>query len=977
MFNRHNSDVNCDSCLTIFSQNIRYLKSKLRIEDLESFLNEYKPSLVCLSELAIVAEDVTNVKVTNYNLATFFSRAKFKNKQAGGVGIFVNEHHNFITKTIDISKYCKDYILEAVAVKLVFDGQEISLLNIYRSPIFSLVDDFIQQLDNLLQFLLKNTSQVILCGDLNIDLLEDTSSSRKLNSLLQSYNLTCFVNIPTRISSSSATCIDHVFSDINPNNIEVEVMNTALSDHFGIFMSLPKIKINRTIKDKTKFRIFNEKNYDQFERFMLTTDWEKVYNYTMSADEASTNFFNKTAEIFNIVFPKKHLNKNKKSTPPWSNEELRQDSENLRNMYLDSKALGSKHLKMNYKIAKKKYHKKYNMYRKNYNSSRINKAKNKAKASWEIVNEMRNNNNSSGNIKEICVDGNTYTDPEQISDIFNRFFIEVSEAKTDVSDKNLDQLFAKIPPVKDELNIEEFTEEEIYTALKNLKNKKASGDDEITVAFIIKFSRLFIPHLLHLFNRCLHEGVFPSVLKVSKVMPSFKNKGCPTCMDNYRPISLTSSFAKIFEKLMSSKIVCYLEQNKVLSDCQFGYRKSVSTSDAIIYTIKKILSVFEKEKTAIGIFLDLSKAFDRVQFPILLFICKKLGFSQGLIKLLESFLTNRKQYVFLKAQNKEFRSQYSTPLCSVPQGSILGPLLFLIYINFLPLLANNDNACMFVDDNTIIHRGMPDIENEIAVNISLNSYVQSLGDLYLLANLRKTNYITFKKTNTILDSDLSLCIGDNILEEVESIKFLGVHIDQNLSWDTHVEYVLSKLASSIFLLRRISPVTDLKTKLMVFHAIFQSRISYCLLVWGSTSIKNLDSILICQKRALRVIFNLRHRDSCKDLFKKNNILTVFALYVFQLLIYIKKNHDDLKTVGSNHEYNTRNGYLLLKEKNSFKSNTVENGIQYFNLLPTHITDLSMYSFKKTVKDKLIEIGPYNFEEIKKELKSFPVKQKSK
>ena len=460
-------------------------------------------------------------------------------------------------------------------------------------------------------------------------------------------------------------------------------------------------------------------------------------------------------------------------------------------------------------------------------------------------------------------------------------------------------------------------------------------------------------------------------------MPLYK-KGDPLDSSNYRPISLTSTFSKIFEKMIANKLIPYLEEHDILCDNQFGYRKSLSSADAIIFTLEKILDALENQHSTVGVFLDLSKAFDNVEHRILIAILEKIGLSDNMLRLIHSFLSNRSQYVFLTIEDKEYKSSFRTPTCSVPQGSILGPLFFLIYVNFIPQMNNMEEVTMFCDDTTIISHAPSSLENEIELHNLFNGYAQTLKSFNLMVNASKTKFVNFRRSSRKDNRDLSVFLGDAIVEQVEMVKFLGVHIDEDLTYNAHVDILLSKLSSSLFVLRRLRYICHLEARLIAFHAIFQSHVGYCLLIWGATSAENLKAVFVMQKKALRLVLHLKRNASCKTLFTAHGIFTVYAQYVYQLLVYIKVNQGIFQTANSTHTYSTRHGNFLKPTSLTADSLLISKrfvknyGVQLFNKLPRAFVNLDLSKFKKALKKHLLDLEPYSINDITNSLKNFNV-----
>ena len=964
--------VSRSGSFSILAQNVQYLKSK--INEIEILLSDLSPTLACFTELALSTSEIDALHIDKYKILTFYVRKKNKHKQSGGVGIFLRADSKVNCSVIDVSQFCSDKVLEASAISLNINAFSLTVVTVYRSPKHASchISDFLELLEGLLNNLLALNQNLILCGDLNIDLLTETNAQKLFLRLMNIFNLKSYVNTPTRIGETSATCIDHVFSNWSNANLHVETISTAVSDHFGNFISLPSPSFIKDINESISKRVFKDSNFAQFEDLLKTSDWSFIYSEEPSLDTRFSGFLHKVVELFNVAFPKRNFKIKNDTIPSWFNEELKAKKKQLRLLYGDVMSFQSSLLLQRFKAEKKLYKKQIRRAKKKFFSDKLESSTNKVKSSWSIINSIRNTKKDRDQPFEILSEGTLVTDPTDICEVFNRFFGNISTAST--AQKEVSSLLDYIECSTPGLDITRLEEEDIEIAIKSLKNKTASGEDEISVGFISRFSTFFCKHLLFFFNGFIASAYYPTALKISKIRPLFK-KGDTKLLNNYRPIALTSSFSKIFEKALAAKISSFMEDNKLFHTSQFGYRNARSTADAVNFSIDIIAKALEKRWSAVAVFLDLSKAFDKVEFHSLLAILAKLGFSNSLIKLVQSFLSDRKQYVFLSKNGTEFRSTYFSPTCSVPQGSILGPLLFIIYVNFLPLLAGSTAACMFCDDTTLIYTDKCSLQNEICMFSSLNGFIQALDCFNLTVNQDKTKFMNFKCSSGGDNSNVSAFIGDFEVEQVSDQKFLGVWIDDMLTWNQHVSHLLDKLSSSLFLLKRIARISNLNTRIMMYHSLFHSHISYCLIIWGGTSIGNINSVFSYQKKAVRLVFHLKNNKSCKSFFQRYNIFTIFAQYIYQILLKVKQNEGVFDTIGSAHQYNTRHGHLLKPERSNLMLKDrlpFQNGIKYFNLLPLCVRSLDFKSFKKKLKAELISLAPYGFDEIEMSLPTWKI-----
>ena len=383
------------------------------------------------------------------------------------------------------------------------------------------------------------------------------------------------------------------------------------------------------------------------------------------------------------------------------------------------------------------------------------------------------------------------------------------------------------PIALNEMENKPITLNELKKAFCSLKTNRSAGYDDISYNVVKNCFRelcdLCDP-LLHIFNLSYSSGIFPDSLKIGKVTPTYK-AGNSSYLDNYRPISVHPCFSKILERIIYTIVYTYLQKKKILYCKQFGFQAGHSTDHAIIQLSNQIYENFEENKYTLGVFIDLSKAFDTVDHKRLMSKLEMYGIKGNLLKWFESYLTNRKQYIQI---DKETKIALQDVTCGAPQGSILGPLLFLIYVNDLQYAPNLIEPIMFADDTNLFYAERDKNFFFQMVNNELQKIFQWFISSKLSINLSKTKYFFFQKPSKRGDIPLALSklyIGNYQIQRCESIKFLGVFLDENLTWKEHIKHIENKVAKNIGIIFSSKPYLNKKCLLSLYYNYIHTYIS--------------------------------------------------------------------------------------------------------------------------------------------------------
>ena len=558
-----------------------------------------------------------------------------------------------------------------------------------------------------------------------------------------------------------------------------------------------------------------------------------------------------------------------------------------------------------------------------YYESRFNRIGNDIRRTWKTINEILTKNQTKNKFPAVFNDnGSMITDKVNIANKFNVFFTNIGEkiAKGINYDGNKNYGHYLNKDIHSSFTFMNIDEDAINKIIYNLPPKSSSGCDGISTKLLKVIDPVIIKPLTLLINQVLKTGTFPDKLKIAKVIPIFK-KGDQSLFENYRPISLLPAISKVLEKRIALQLSSYFEKNKLLFDNQYGFRPKHSTEHAALELIDRITNKMDTNEIPLNIFLDLSKAFDTIDHSILLNKLKYYGLKGSTLNLFQSYLSNRKQYT-------EIEDTTSTILpiqVGVPQGSILGPILFIIYVNDLPQCSNKFDFIMYADDTTLSSTidSFSDINSNASadslINAEIGKVIEWLKINKLSLNKNKPKYMTFHMPKKQIH--LKLKIDGINIEKVEEFNFLGLTMDTNLKWKKHTDKISNKCSKITGVLNRLKLLFPQEIKCLLYNSLIVPHINYCITAWGF----HRNRITIIQKKAIRIITASSYISHTEPLFKQLNLLQ-------ELKFYFKYNQGILPKYLQNwnfipnskiHNHNTRKITTLhtFKTKHEFAKKT--------------------------------------------------------
>ncbi len=873
----------------LFHSNVNGLEIKL--DTLQTFLAGSKSAMdiIAVTETSEKEDDsfISNVKIDGYSL---FHTPTCSSK--GGSALYVNSDYDTFER-VDMKIQNENFQGVWLEIKNS-NSKNIIVGCVYRHPRHA-VDDFFSYMETVLKKCSDENKELYLCGDFNIDLLKIESVSSYLNfyNLLNSHGLLPYIIHPSRIVEGQIpSLIDNIFS----NNFQQYVISgniyLTLSEHLSQFASVIRDKIDvRNInmygRDYSKYSDDNfiddvsiqRWNYDSTDPNLLMSDL--VWRLDGCAERHAPVKKLKpkdiklrlnpwmTPEILKLIRIRDRLFSRKKREP--DNQTVKETYNRVRNKVSRETSK-----------AKKSHHKSFF----EANSKNIRKT-------WEGIRKIVNVKKSTDfSISQLNISGKIVDDPATITNSFNNFFVNVgpeTEKKIPKVPNMSPTMYLKNRNLFN-LIIAHISEQEILDIINALENK-STGPASIPLRLLKVVANIIVVPLCRIINLSFINGVFPDVLKVAKVIPLHKGGSTLEC-NNFRPISLLSIFDKIIEKLMHKRLYDFLEEHDILYNHQFGFRKFHSTAYSLIEITEKIKDSIDNGKYGCGIFIDLKKAFDTVNHSILLTKLEHYGIRGNILKWFQSYLTDRKQYVYYNG----ISSNIATVSCGVPQGSVLGPLLFLIYINDLPNISSKLSFFLFADDTNIYYESTNLLELEKTVNKELKLLSLWLNLNRLALNVSKTNFVIFRSTKRLLNHNVVLIMNRKAIEQKDHVKYLGVLMDQHLSWKQQISCVSKKISRGIGILAKLRGSMDRALLINIYYCLVFSYLSYGVEAWGSACDSHLSCIRVLQNKAVRILTGNQYYQifgekpgplpSADPLYKELKFLDFKDIYKFNIAKFV-------------------------------------------------------------------------------------------
>ena len=828
--------------LSILHCNIRSIRNKLDyIRD-----NTLDFDILCFTETHLDQA----VRTDDILLSSKFGTPYRKDRSNHGGGILIYINNNLLHSRIyELELFCAESIWVQIKTKL-----DSYLLGVFYSP--RTADSvFFENLNRNLEKAFEISKNIIVLGDLNEDLLNP--AFHNLHNLLLINSMHNVIHEPTRqraILDPVILPLDMQFSDAGVLHIPPEI-----SDHHATYIHIPFPYELHSSYERTVWN-YKRANFELLNDKINSTDWSVLLEG--SVNDACTTFTNKLMEFLKICIPSKIV-RIRPDDKPWYDSEIRKYSRKRDRMRAIAKTSGkpqdwSKFKNLRNKVNNLKKHAKEHFYS-TLEINLTNLEVNDKKGFWKLIRHFVKNSDST-NIPPLCSLNNdnqiqVFTTDVEKANCLNNYFVSIS---------SIDETNAQLPVAsfRTQNKLREITvgKKEIEELIKVLNVNKACGPDLITHKMLKGCLSSVSTPLLILFNRSLSECIFPDSWKIAHVTPIFK-KGDRTLASNYRPVSLLSCVGKLFERLVFKNVYNFLLQNNVLYKYQSGFLPNHSTVYQLVDIYHHICQGFENNQMSCMVFCDISKAFDRVWHKGLIFKLRENGIDDKLLGWISNYLNNRKQKVVLQTGTSSLQNISA----GVPQGSVLGPLFFLIYVNDITdsLLSLTR---LYADDSSLFcsTSNIQDIEGML--NHDLHQISLWAKRWLVNFNPNKTEAVLFSlKANSPTPS----LLFDNVnINFVDNHKHLGLTLKSNGQWSTHIANILQSASKTLNIMRKLKFTLSRAALNQIFLSYIRPILEYASIVWDGCNQTDADSLDKMQNEAARIVTGLTRSVSLNNLYRE-------------------------------------------------------------------------------------------------------------
>lgn len=840
---------------------------------MSSIVDASSSDIVILTETWL-SSGVRDSEIFHCSKGYRFFRHNRSDRRGGGVLIAVNDsmecfHVDIVTP------------LELVCVRLRCLHRYIIMCVCYRPP--NAPANFTSDLYDALNVISSRfpRAPLLLLGDFNLPLIDwsgafpiasgGSSDYTEFLNLCADFSFSQLVTEPTRVTSTTANILDLILST-DPDLVSSITYLPGISDHsiLHFYLQLPAYFEKKTTKH---FLDYDKANFDTINSELAAFLDEFLFNFSHRTVDTNWNMFKtKVSSLITSFIPCRPIISNHLS--PWFNRSVKRLSNKKKRLFRTAKLTGLPERWEAYNAAACSYKTAIAEAKRTFFSVTLpSMLTNSPKQFWNMYSGSKNT------VLSLTCDDGVVVPSQSCASVLNEYFVkEFASDVVPVYPGTFPRYgFFQMDPLV-------FDYDGIIKLIDDLKPSSSCGVDNITPKFLKRTKNYISIFLCKIFQQSVNLGVLPDDWKIGKVIPLHKS-GSKHNPSNYRPISLISTPCKILEHVIYSHLANFLDSNSFFTASQHGFRKSLSCETQLITFTNDLLSILDRGSQVDCVFLDFCKAFDKVSHKLLLFKLSHLHVDPNILSWIECFLTNRSQFVYTNDAN----SSLSPVTSGVPQGSVLGPLLFLIYINDLPTCVSS-SISLFADD-CVIYREVTNESDSLLLQNDLCAVSQWCELWQMSLNINKCKSMRVSRRHTVLPP-LSIC--NTQLQSVTCYKYLGVHITYNMSWKTHIDHIIANANSMLGFLKRNFTLAPVSLKLLLYNSLVRSKLEYAAAIWDpghSTLITNLEAM---QNRGARFILSNYHRTASVSSMKLSLSLPSLSLRrkISRLCLFYKIYHSN-------------------------------------------------------------------------------------
>ena len=751
------------------------------------------------------------------------------------------------------------------------------VLTVYRPPDGD-IDSFFHILENILLLDNINNKEIWIVGDFNIDYLRRThKNTKKAIEFARVYGLRQLIKEATHLTGFTKSCIDLMFT--NACHVSNSgVLDDVVSDHYPIFACIKK---KRETKSYTwvHARTYTAYHKLNFQGLLSNVNWDKVF-LLENPNEIWSSILEEINSILQTMCPIKNIRVTNHK-PFWLSHHILECISDRNDLYAKAKKSNDHNDLIRARLARNATNKLINGAKEEFIKDSLEANRSDPKKFWRIINStIIKNGSSCEHINLKNAEGTSLT-LEESCNYMNDYLVSIGESLEDefsgtqytpTSDYNIHPMLSRYM----------ITQEDVIAGLKEIDKSKGSGIDFLPT-FIIKDAFIIIPIVIaHLMNQSLKTGIFPDSWALAAITPIPK-AGDPSAVCNWRPISILPLPGKLLEKICTRFLLMELDINSILSPYQFGFRAGLSTSHAIFYYVKNIIDGINSKKITAAVYLDFARAFDSVNYEILLAKLTNMGISEQLRSWIKGYLANRR----ICTKFNGFISAAKKLCCGVPQGSVIGPILFLCYINDITTIAakNGISISLYADDAVIYHVSNDEYILQTKLQAALDEVSRWCTNNHIKLNIKKNKLCCYGSRHNLKNLQICCKLNDSQLSLTKQYTYLGVLLDETLNLESNFNIIFKKFSYKIFQFSKIRKYLPLRVRVLVYKQTILPLVEYVSYLVFLNRKHDVDKLQKLQNKALRLCYDINDPRliSVLDLHKQANLLTLLQRREKQLL----------------------------------------------------------------------------------------------